>query len=206
MYWHICKSKSKLKSYFRTFVLFLYVRYYMSGLSSPSHGVAMATIHFSTKVASFYFSGLIMTKYQKGSCILDILPSMVNKGLKLGLSSVGKMYIVSAILRNGLTCLYGNTTSDFFQCNPPELETYFALVLQFRLTVLKMIVNNSSIMVLWCKLATQQWNQEHLHILRSFAGFNENCWKHVGVTASVLKGDKPQHTMYTSRFWLFLPH
>ena len=81
MYWHICKCKSKLKSYFRTFVLFLYVRYYMSGLSSPSHGVPMATIHFSTKVASFYFSGLIMTKYQKGSCILDILPSMVNKGL-----------------------------------------------------------------------------------------------------------------------------
>ena len=27
------------------------------------------------------------------------------KNLKLGLSSVGKMYIVSAILRNGLTCL-----------------------------------------------------------------------------------------------------
>ena len=48
------------------------------------------------------------------------------KDLKLGLSSVGKMYIVSAILRNGLTCLYGNTTSDFFQCNPPNLETYFA--------------------------------------------------------------------------------
>ena len=48
------------------------------------------------------------------------------KNLKLGLSSVGKMYIVSAILRNGLACLYGNTTSDFFQCNPPNLETYFA--------------------------------------------------------------------------------
>ena len=48
------------------------------------------------------------------------------KNLKLGLNSVGKMYIVSAILRNGLTCLYGNTTSDFFQCNPPNLETYFA--------------------------------------------------------------------------------
>jgi len=48
------------------------------------------------------------------------------KNLKLGLSSVGKMYIASAILRNGLTCLYGNTTSDFFQCNPPNLETYFA--------------------------------------------------------------------------------
>ena len=47
------------------------------------------------------------------------------KNLKLGLSSVGKMYIVSAILRNELTCLYGNTTSDFFQCDPADLETYF---------------------------------------------------------------------------------
>ena len=80
MYKHICKSTSKLKSYLRTFVFFLYVRYYMSGLSSPSHCVAMATIHFSTTVASFYFGGLIMTKYQKDSCILDVLPSMVNKG------------------------------------------------------------------------------------------------------------------------------
>ena len=32
------------------------------------------------------------------------------KNLKIGLSQVGKMYVVSAILRNGLTCLYGNTT------------------------------------------------------------------------------------------------
>lgn len=48
------------------------------------------------------------------------------KNLKLGLSSVGKMYVVSAILSNGLTFLYGNTTSDFFQCDPPDLETYFA--------------------------------------------------------------------------------
>ena len=49
------------------------------------------------------------------------------KNLKLGLSSVGKMYIVSAILRNGLTCLYRNTTSDFFLCDPPDLETYFCI-------------------------------------------------------------------------------
>ena len=46
------------------------------------------------------------------------------KNLKLELRSVGKMYIVSAILRNAITCLHGNTTSDFFQCNPPDLETY----------------------------------------------------------------------------------
>ena len=36
------------------------------------------------------------------------------KNLKIGLSSIGKMYIVCAILRNALTCLYGNETSKFF--------------------------------------------------------------------------------------------
>ena len=36
------------------------------------------------------------------------------KNLKIGLSQVGKMYIVCAILRNALTCLYSNTTADFF--------------------------------------------------------------------------------------------
>ena len=35
------------------------------------------------------------------------------KDLKLNLSPIGKMYIVCAFLRNALTCLYGNTTSDF---------------------------------------------------------------------------------------------
>ena len=30
------------------------------------------------------------------------------------LSQVGKMYIVCSILRNGLTCLYSNTTAHFF--------------------------------------------------------------------------------------------
>ena len=36
------------------------------------------------------------------------------KNLKIGLSSVGKLYIVSAILRNALTCLYKNQTSYYF--------------------------------------------------------------------------------------------
>lgn len=48
------------------------------------------------------------------------------KNLKVCLSSVGKMYIVSALLRNALTCLYGNSTSKFFDVNPPGLEDYFA--------------------------------------------------------------------------------
>eukprot|EP00795_Rhopilema_esculentum_P015955 gene15955-biopygen5338 len=36
------------------------------------------------------------------------------KNLKIGLSSVGKFYAVSALLRNALTCLYGNSTAKFF--------------------------------------------------------------------------------------------
>ena len=47
------------------------------------------------------------------------------KNLKIGLSSIGKMYIVSALLQNSLTCLYGNQTSKFFSCEPPGLFDYF---------------------------------------------------------------------------------
>ena len=42
------------------------------------------------------------------------------KNLKIGLSSVGKMYAVSALLRNAITCLYGNTTSSFFISRPSK--------------------------------------------------------------------------------------
>ena len=48
------------------------------------------------------------------------------KNLKIGLSSVGKMYVVCALLRNVLTCLYGNQTSEFFELDPPSLQDYFA--------------------------------------------------------------------------------
>ena len=44
--------------------------------------------------------------------------------LKLGLSAVGKHYIVAALLRNTLTCLYGNNTSTFFQLDPPTVQDY----------------------------------------------------------------------------------
>ena len=45
---------------------------------------------------------------------------------KIGLSSVAKLYIVSALLRNALTCLYGNQTSTFFKLDPPHIQDYFA--------------------------------------------------------------------------------
>ena len=47
------------------------------------------------------------------------------KNLKIGLSSVGKMYIVCALLRNAITCSYGNQTSQFFDMESPTLEEYF---------------------------------------------------------------------------------
>lgn len=47
------------------------------------------------------------------------------KNLKIGLSSVGKTYVVCALLRNALTCLYGNQTADFFELDPPSLQDYF---------------------------------------------------------------------------------
>ena len=47
------------------------------------------------------------------------------KNLKIGLSSIGKTYVVCALLRNALTCLYGNLTSEFFELDPPSLQDYF---------------------------------------------------------------------------------
>ena len=47
------------------------------------------------------------------------------KNLKIGLSPVGK-HIVSALLRNALTCLYGNNTGAYFGVEPPSLEEYFS--------------------------------------------------------------------------------
>ena len=48
------------------------------------------------------------------------------KNLKIGMSAVGKQYIVCALMRNALTCLYGNNTSEYFQLDPRNVETYFA--------------------------------------------------------------------------------
>ena len=47
------------------------------------------------------------------------------RNLKLGMSSIGKQYVVSALLQNAVTCLYGNNTSEFFGLKPPSLQYYF---------------------------------------------------------------------------------
>ena len=47
------------------------------------------------------------------------------KNLKVGLSPVGKMYAVCALLRNAITCLYGSSTGSYFDVQPPTLHEYF---------------------------------------------------------------------------------
>ena len=48
------------------------------------------------------------------------------KNLKISLNTDGKMYIVCAIFRNGLKCLYSNNTSEYFALDPPSLQNDFA--------------------------------------------------------------------------------
>ena len=45
------------------------------------------------------------------------------KNLKIGLSPVGVS--VCALPRNARTCLYGTTTSTYFDVQPPTLDDYF---------------------------------------------------------------------------------
>ncbi|XP_030842389.1 uncharacterized protein LOC115924448 [Strongylocentrotus purpuratus] len=47
------------------------------------------------------------------------------KSQKILLSSCAKMYMVSAILTNAHTCIYGNNTSSYFELQPPSLDEYF---------------------------------------------------------------------------------
>ena len=47
------------------------------------------------------------------------------KNLKVGLSAVGKMYAVCALLTNARRCLHKSITSRHFELDPPVLESYF---------------------------------------------------------------------------------
>lgn len=47
------------------------------------------------------------------------------KNQQVCLSACGKMYLVSGLLTNAHTCLYGNSTASFFGLDPPSLEQYF---------------------------------------------------------------------------------
>lgn len=47
------------------------------------------------------------------------------KNLKIGMSAVGKQYLVATLLKNALVCCYGSQVSQYFDLAPPKLEEYF---------------------------------------------------------------------------------
>ena len=65
-----------------------------------------------------------MEDYNKAMSEVRVFGDIINsfkfldykKNLKIGLS---------ALLRNAITCLNGNQTSEFFDLEPPTLEEYF---------------------------------------------------------------------------------
>ena len=57
-----------------------------------------------------------------GNIINDFKFLYFKKNLKIGMSSVGKMYLVCALLHNAITCLYGNSTAEFFWAEPSFLK------------------------------------------------------------------------------------
>ena len=48
------------------------------------------------------------------------------RNLKIGLSPIGKMYIVCSLLTNAHTCLYGSMSSMYFDLPPPTIYEYFS--------------------------------------------------------------------------------
>ena len=44
---------------------------------------------------------------------------------RIGMSPVGKVYIVCSILQNAHTCLYGNLISETFELEPSSIRDYF---------------------------------------------------------------------------------
>ena len=49
------------------------------------------------------------------------------KNLKVGLSAIGKMYTVCALLTNTRTCLYKSVTSSYFELDPPVIRIIFCM-------------------------------------------------------------------------------
>lgn len=47
------------------------------------------------------------------------------KNLKTCSSAISKMYISCALMQNAQACIYGSTTSEFFQISPPTIQEYF---------------------------------------------------------------------------------
>lgn len=60
--------------------------------------------------------------------IIALFPFLdFKKNLKIYKQEVGNYFKVAAILTNCHTCLYGSQVSQYFECDPPELDEYLAI-------------------------------------------------------------------------------
>ena len=86
-------------------------------LQAPCQNANLTPImkEFNTAISSFRVS----VEWLFGDVISSFRFMDFRKNLKIGMSSVGKICIVCALLRNTLTRLYGNRTSNFFKVDPP---------------------------------------------------------------------------------------
>ena len=93
-------------------------------LQAPFRNVALTPrmYAFNTSMSSVH----ICVEWLFGDIVNYFKLIDFKKNQNIGLSSVGKTYIVCALLRNALTCLYGNVTSRYFDLNPPTFQEYFA--------------------------------------------------------------------------------
>ena len=67
----------------------------------------------------------ISVEWLFGNVIENLKFSDYRKSQKIGLSSIGKMYSVSALLTNARTCLYQNHCSNYFDLDPSFLKENF---------------------------------------------------------------------------------
>ena len=96
------------------------------------------------------------------------------KNLKIGLSSVGKIYSVCALLRNAMTCLHGSITSTYFGLQPKsqilQKSSRFTLVLLAKFNVCEPFLEMQS-----CVSMVQPYQNtlicKHLHFMNTFYCF-----------------------------------
>lgn len=67
----------------------------------------------------------VIVEWFFGDIINDFKFLDFKKNLKIGMSSVGKMYLVCVIFNNVIICLYGNSILEFFGLNFFFLQDYF---------------------------------------------------------------------------------
>ena len=139
-------------------------------------------------------------------CAQTISANVLKKNLKIGLSSVGKMYVVCALFRNALTCLYWNQSSTFFELDPPLSKSilfeHYMIVISWQLTC-----SSKEIRKTWVQPYTDIWLfsfTEGCSNLCQLHGYNL-CWARMNKLVLLLLNVECQvlHGCHRHRFLRF---